>query len=139
MRSIIFKTAANYLMPILLLFSFFLLLRGHNLPGGGFTGGLTAAAAYTMYLIAHGVEETKSILGIEPLNYIIIGLSVAIISGILPLFVGKSFLTGLWATFEVPIAGKLGTPLFFDIGVYFVVIGVVLKIIFTLAEEEVQE
>ena len=55
-NSPIFRTAARLLMPLLLLFSVFLLLRGHNEPGGGFVGGLVAAAAFALYAIAFGVQ-----------------------------------------------------------------------------------
>ena len=50
------------LWPLMLIFSFFLFLRGHNEPGGGFVGGLVAAAAYALYLIANGVDEAKKLL-----------------------------------------------------------------------------
>lgn len=138
MKSLILKTATTYLMPLLLIFSFFLLLRGHNEPGGGFTGGLVAAAAYALYSIANGVEKAKQLLGIRPLYLITLGVLIALISGLIPLFAGEIFMTGLWAETKFPIIGKMGTPLIFDIGVYFLVIGIVLKIIFSLSEEQNQ-
>ena len=70
MVSIILATASRYLLPLMLIFSFFLLLRGHNEPGGGFVGGLVAAAAYALYLIANGIEEAKKLLKTEPIKLI---------------------------------------------------------------------
>lgn len=139
MNSPILQTASKYILPLMIVFSLFLLLRGHNLPGGGFTGGLTAAAAYTLFAIAHGVEEAKRLLRVEPLYLIASGLSVAILSGLVAWAMGDTFMTGQWSKASYPIIGKLGTPLIFDFGVYFVVIGIVLKIIFTLGEEELTE
>jgi multicomponent Na+:H+ antiporter subunit B len=63
MTSLILKTTARFLMPFLLLFSVFLFLRGHNEPGGGFTGGLVAAAAFALYSIAFGAEKRAGCCG----------------------------------------------------------------------------
>ena len=60
--TIILNTAARLLMPLQLLFSIFLLLRGHDEPGGGFIAGLVAAGAFTLYLFAFGVSATKEVL-----------------------------------------------------------------------------
>lgn len=135
MKSLILSTATRYLLPLLLLFSIFLLLRGHNEPGGGFVGGLVAAAAFALYAIAYDVPQARRALGIDPRTLMAVGLLAAAGSGGLSLVAGKPFMTGLWSAQEVPLLGKVGTPLLFDSGVYLVVIGVVLMIIFTLAEE----
>jgi multicomponent Na+:H+ antiporter subunit B len=135
MKSLILSTATRYLLPLLLLFSIFLLLRGHNEPGGGFVGGLVAAAAFALYAIAYDVPQARRALGIDPRTLMAVGLLAAAGSGGLSLVAGKPFMTGLWSAQELPVLGKVGTPLLFDSGVYLVVIGVVLMIIFTLAEE----
>lgn len=134
MTSLILSTATRYILPLLLLFSVFLLLRGHNEPGGGFVGGLVAAAAFALYAIAYDVATARQVLGIDPRTLIGLGLLVALCSGIAGLATGQPFMTGLWSEYAVPILGKVGTPLLFDIGVYLVVIGVMLTIIFALAE-----
>ena len=136
MKSTILQTAANYLMPLLLMFSFFLLFRGHNEPGGGFVGGLVAATAYALYAIAYGIENAKIVLRSEPVNLIWAGLLVALISGLIAVLQGKIFMTGFWIDDKIPVIGKLGTPFLFDVGVYLLVLGIALKIIFVLAEEE---
>jgi multicomponent Na+:H+ antiporter subunit B len=136
MFSVILSTASRYLLPLLLIFSFFLLLRGHNEPGGGFVGGLVAAAAYALFYIANGVEEAEKLLKSEPIKLIAAGLLLAIISAVPSLIAGKNFMTGIWFNTSFPVIGKIGTPLIFDIGVYLLVLGIALKIIFSLAEED---
>lgn len=127
---------SKLLLPLLIIFSIYLLLRGHNQPGGGFVGGLVAASAFTLYLIANGVIEAKHKLRSDPRNIILAGLSVMLGSGLIPLFMGQPFLKGFWFETAIPVIGKIGTPLIFDIGVYLVVCGITLSIIFSLAEDD---
>lgn len=134
MSSLILSTATRLLLPLLLIFSIFLLLRGHNEPGGGFVGGLVAAAAFALYMIATDVVNVKRILRIEPRTLIGIGLLICLISGLISLFRGLPFMTGLWSKTAFPVIGKVGTPLLFDTGVYSVVLGITLTIILSLAE-----
>jgi multicomponent Na+:H+ antiporter subunit B len=136
MFSVILSTASRYLLPLLLIFSFFLLLRGHNEPGGGFVGGLVAAAAYALYFIANGVDEAEKLLKAEPIRLITFGLLLAVLSTIPSIIIGKNFMTGVWLDTNFPVIGKIGTPLVFDVGVYLLVLGIALKIIFSLAEED---
>jgi len=137
LNSLILRVTTRFLLPLLLLFSVFLLLRGHNEPGGGFSGGLVGASAYVLYSIAFGVPETRQALGVDPRGVVGAGLLVALGSGMLPLLRGRPFMTGAWGQLDVPGLGTvhLGTPLVFDVGVYLVVIGVTLSIILPLAEE----
>ncbi|MDD3828644.1 MAG: Na+/H+ antiporter subunit B [Anaerolineae bacterium] len=135
MTSMILSTATRYLLPLLLLFSVFLLLRGHNEPGGGFVGGLVAAAGLALHSIAYGVALARRLLGIDPRALIGLGLGVAAVSGLFGLGAGLPFMTGLWSEGTVSVLGHVGSPLLFDVGVYMVVIGVVLTIVFELSEE----
>lgn len=136
MRSIILQTAIQFITPLMLIFSFFLLLRGHNEPGGGFTGGLVASAAFALYMIANGSQKAKELLKVDPVNLIAAGLAFALGSGLISIFIFDDvFMKGIWTKTEYPILGKLGTPLLFDIGVYILVIGISLKILFSLYEE----
>jgi multicomponent Na+:H+ antiporter subunit B len=123
MRTIILQTAARYLLPLLLLFSVFILLRGHYLPGGGFVGGLIAS-----------IEYTRKFLKYHPGGLIPVGLFISLMSGFAPMLSGRPFMTGLWYKDPLPVIGSIGSALFFDIGVYFVVIGITLTILFTIAE-----
>jgi multicomponent Na+:H+ antiporter subunit B len=135
MKSVILQTATNYLLPLLLLFSVFILLRGHYLPGGGFVGGLIAATAFVLHMFAHGVSNTRKLLGVHPGYLMPVGLSLSIASGFAPkVLFGLPFLTGIWFPEPIPVIGMIGSALFFDIGVYFVVVGVTLTILFTISE-----
>lgn len=137
MNSIILRTATRLLFTLLLLFSAFILLRGHNEPGGGFIAGLVTGGAFVLYAIAYDVAAARRALGMEPLSLIGAGLLLAAGAGLLPLFSGEPFLTGKWLSLDwldgAPL--KIGTPVVFDVGVYLVVIGVTLTIVFNLGEE----
>jgi multicomponent Na+:H+ antiporter subunit B len=137
MSSLILSTAARYLLPLLLLFSLFILIRGHNEPGGGFIGGLVAAAAFALNAVAFDARSTRRTLRIDPRVLIPTGLSIALVSGIVPLLYADNFMTGKWFSIFVPGLEQLdiGTPLLFDCGVYLLVLGVALTMILTLAEE----
>lgn len=135
MKTIIFRSASSYLLPLLLLFSVFILLRGHYEPGGGFVGGLIAAIAFVLHAFANGLQNTKKLLSIHPGFLMPFGLLIAAISAISPMILsGMPIMTGLWFPEPLPIIGSIGSALFFDIGVYLVVVGVTLTIIFTITE-----
>jgi len=138
MKSVILTTATRYLMPMLLLLSAFLLFRGHNLPGGGFIGGLVAAGTFILHSFAFGVKQTRQLLRVNPLLITAAGLITALASGVVGLMTGKPFMTGRWIALPVGQGEGLhiGTPVTFDIGVYLVVVGATLTIILSLAEGE---
>lgn len=137
MRSLILSTSTRYLLPLMLLFSIFILLRGHHHPGGGFIGGLVASTAFALYGFAFGITEARKVLRVDPLTLIGIGLLMVAISGIMaPILLNQPYMTSIWGQTVYPAVGKLGTPLLFDTGVYVAVIGVTLLIILTLAEED---
>lgn len=138
MGSLILRTAARLLLPLLLLFSIFVLLRGHDEPGGGFIAGLVGAVGFALYMFAFDAERTKVLLVVPPVVMVGLGLLAATVSGILPIFADQAFFTALWWPVELPGFGevKLSTPLIFDIGVYLVVLGSVMKIVLALAEAE---
>lgn len=134
MKSVILKAAADFLLPLLLLFSVFLLLRGHYLPGGGFVGGLVASIAFILHAFAGGLKKGKKYFPFHPGFLMPIGLLLSLLSGLLPMFLGEAFMTGIWYPEALPAIGMMGTALFFDLGVYLVVVGVSLTIIFTIVE-----
>ncbi|MEQ8402946.1 MAG: Na+/H+ antiporter subunit B [Roseitalea porphyridii] len=137
MRTVIFRTSAPYLTSLMVLFSIFVLLRGHNEPGGGFIGGLIAASAFAIYGIACGVSPVRRALYFHPMALSGFGLFLAALSGFASLFFGVPFLTGLWTSPEIlGVTVDLSTVLFFDIGVYFVVVGSVTSIALALEERE---
>jgi multicomponent Na+:H+ antiporter subunit B len=136
MSSLILETLTRRLLPLFLVYSVFLLLRGHNEPGGGFAGGLIAATGYALLTLAFGVEKARRSFHIDPRWFLGWGLLLALGAGVLSWFEGSPFLTGLWTS--VPLGGDrkldVGTPLLFDLGVYTAVLGMVLTILFTLEE-----
>ena len=138
MTSIILRTATRYMFPPLLVFSVYLLLRGHHFPGGGFVGGLMAGSAFALYSLAFDAAEARRLLRVDPQDITAVGLAIALLSGVPGLFSGKPFLTGAWWDIHLgpSISIHIGTPLIFDIGVYLVVMGVLLTLVFVLGEEE---
>jgi multicomponent Na+:H+ antiporter subunit B len=96
MRTVIFRAIAPYLTSLMVLFSIFVLLRGHNEPGGGFIGGLIAASALAIYGIACGVEPVRRAIYFHPMGISAFGLFVGTLAGVLSVFAGVSFMTGLW-------------------------------------------
>ena len=136
MVSLILATAARLVLPLLLLFSVFVLIRGHDAPGGGFAGGLVAAIAFTLIVIAEDAESARRSLRVSTRSLIGVGLLLAAASGITGLVVGDAFLEAIF--FDLPLlAGgriELSTVFFFDVGVYVAVVGVTLTIVFTLSE-----
>ena len=102
MTSSILQTAARFLMPLLLLFAVFLLLRGHNQPGGGFVGGLVVAASFVLYSIAFGVDAARLALLVRPSRLLGIGLLVALVSGLPAVVVGQPFMISRMSNTNAP-------------------------------------
>lgn len=138
MNTVIFRTIAPFITALMLLFSVFILLRGHNEPGGGFIGGLIAASALAIYGIAFGVEAVRRAIRFHPLAIAGFGLLLSCLAGLISILFAVPFMTGLWvypvvAGVEVP----LSSVMLFDLGVYFVVLGAVASIALALEEREV--
>jgi len=139
MNSIILTTAARLLVPLLLVFSVFMLLRGHNEPGGGFIGGLLGATAFIVYAIACGTVETRRALRVRPESVAMVGLGVALLAGLISFPMGDAPFAGQWLwlggdSYETAFWAP-STILVFDIGVYLVVFGGVLSMVLALEEE----
>ncbi|NOJ93630.1 Na+/H+ antiporter subunit B [Corallococcus coralloides] len=135
--SLILATTTRWLQPLLLLYSVFLLVSGHDEPGGGFTGGLVAAAAFTLHALAYDVASARRALRFDPATLMALGLLLALAAGVwAPLLWDAPFLTGAWTQVRPLGLGPLavGTPLLFDVGVYLVVTGVALTFVLSLAE-----
>src|SRR3954470_7488356 len=96
MNTLIFRTVAPFLTALMLLFSVFVLLRGHNEPGGGFIGGLIAASALAIYGIAFRVGAGGRAILVHPMAIAGAGLFIATLSGLLSILFGTPFMTGLW-------------------------------------------
>lgn len=135
MNTVIFRAFAPYLTALMVLFSIFILLRGHNEPGGGFIGGLIAASAFAIYGISNGVTPVRRALYFHPITLSAFGLFLAVLAGVPSVFAKVPYLTGLWTYPEIGgVELALSTTLVFDIGVYFVVVGAITAIALALEE-----
>ena len=135
MRTVIFRTVAPYFASLMVLFSIFVLLRGHNEPGGGFIGGLIAASAFAIYGIACGVSPVRRAIYFHPMAISRFGLLLGSMAGVLSVFSGVPFMTGLWIyPVVLGVELPLSTVLMFDVGVYFVVVGSITSIALALEE-----
>jgi multicomponent Na+:H+ antiporter subunit B len=137
-NSLIVQAWSMLLKPLMLVFSIFLLVRGHHEPGGGFVGGMVAAAAFTLSALAYNVASAKQTLHVSPVSLAALGLIVAASSGFVAVLTGEAYMTGVWATVWLPLVGEvdLGSVLLFDVGIYLVVAGITLMIVFALMESQ---
>jgi len=133
--SLILRTSAPMLLWLSLLASLYVLLRGHNEPGGGFLGGLVAASGLLFHAIARGPEGVRTLLVLHPVQLSALGVLLAATSG-LPAFLGPdgAYLTHLWWFAELGVTLPLGTALLFDLGVYLAVVGMAVAIFIGLLE-----
>lgn len=139
MDSLILRTATRLLLALMVLFSVFILWRGHNEPGGGFVGGLICAVAFALHALAFGVAEMRKVLVLDPRTILAAGLAMGIVSGLFAAPGGDTFMTARWIIFTDENGAKglaLGTPVLFDIGVYLVVVGGLMAMIQSLMEED---
>ena len=136
-RSIIFEVVTRLIFHSMIVFSIYLLLAGHNLPGGGFAGGLTAGLALTIRYLAGGRFELREATPVGAGTLLGIGLATAAAAGMTPLLLGgevfQSAIVELW----LPVFGdiKFVTSTIFDIGVYIVVVGLALDVLRSLGAE----
>lgn len=132
MQSVILKTATRLMVGLLLIFAFYLLLRGHHEPGGGFAAALVAGTAFALFVIAEGPAKVRVAIRLRASTISMIGLAVAVLSGMPALFLNRPFLAGVW--WGPGDQSFIGTPLFFDIGVFLAVLGAILAVLLTLEE-----
>lgn len=137
MRSLILRKVSQGVLPVATLFSLYLLLRGHNHPGGGFIAGLVTAAAIVLQGLAFGAEATRQRLepALRPFPWV--GLALAAAAGLPPLLWGEAFLKHYHGYLPVPGHDPMhvSTALVFDVGVYMVVVGVTTTMLAVFAEE----
>ena len=138
MNSVILRAGTRYLAGLLLIFSIYMLLRGHNEPGGGFIGGLIGSTGFVLFAVACGTAEARLALRVQPQSIAIVGLGIALAAGLAAALFGDALFTGQWMF----VGGTkeegglpLSTVLVFDIGVYLVVFGSVLTLVFAMEEE----
>lgn len=137
-RSFILETLVDIVVRTALVFSLFLLFSGHNSPGGGFVAGLVYAISLILKYIAEGPNGMRDIMRISADALIAVGLSLALFTGIAGWVWGDAFLETAYIEVAVPILGtlKVTSALFFDIGVFAVVVGLVAALITSFGAEE---
>ncbi len=136
--SLILDTLVRTVVRLALVFSFFLLLAGHNAPGGGFVGGLVASIALVISFVSRGPAIVTRFGPVTPEIILGVGLMVAALTGLGGWVWGEHFLETAKATFNAPLIGEVAftTSLPFDIGVYLVVFGLAGSILDTLGRVE---
>lgn len=136
MISLILNRVARVVIHILLIFSIFLLLKGHNEPGGGFIAGLMASVSIVLIYITYDIETVKKFMPVSYPAMIALGLFFAAGTGLGGVVLGYPFLTQTFDYFYIPFVGEieLATALIFDIGVFLTVVGATLLIISSIGE-----
>ena len=128
------------LLPIAFVVSMYLFMRGHNQPGGGFVAGLVMSVAFILQYMVAGTQWVEAQMSLRPLRWMGTGLLCATLTGLGAIPLGYPFLTTHTAHFSLPLLGDIhiASALFFDIGVYAVVVGATLLILTALAHQSVR-
>jgi multicomponent Na+:H+ antiporter subunit B len=131
-NSVILSAATRVLVPAILVLSVFVFWRGHNDPGGGFVGGLLAAAAFALLEKAEGRERAARALRFDPQSIAATGLGFALVAGVWGGLSDGTFLKGMWPVYHLGL--PFGSIFLFDLGVYLVVLGTICAILFALED-----
>jgi multicomponent Na+:H+ antiporter subunit A len=133
-RSLILEVATRIIFPLIMLLSAYFFFTGHNTPGGGFAGGLTAGLALVLRYLAGGRYELGETLPLDAGKILGVGLGFSAGTAVASLLLGAPALSSAIVEFEVPVLGqiKFVTALFFDLGVYLIVVGLVLDVLRSL-------
>ncbi|AXT32578.1 monovalent cation/H+ antiporter subunit A [Pseudoalteromonas tunicata] len=133
---ILLASISQSLLPLALLVTVYIFLRGHNLPGGGFIAGLITAIAFILQYMAHGSQWIYERFDVNYRKVIAFGIATAFMTGVGSWFFGRPFLTTWFEYFDIPLVGKieLASALVFDLGVYLTVVGSTLMILASLGK-----
>lgn len=125
------KIIAQMILPLALMVSIYILLRGHNLPGGGFIAGLITASAMILQYMTSGVDWVKERFDYNYQSVVAVGVMIALFTGLGSWFFGHAFLTSWFTHLDWPVVGEFefATAMLFDIGVYLTVVGATLMIL----------
>jgi multisubunit Na+/H+ antiporter MnhB subunit len=129
-RLVPLEISARVLFPALMVGSLYLLFAGHNQPGGGFVGGLVAGCAIALRYVSGGIDEVRSLSRFQPWTILGSGLLLAAVTATVPVVLGDPVLEASVVTLHPPLLGtvKVTSSLFFDLGVYVLVVGLVLMV-----------
>jgi multicomponent Na+:H+ antiporter subunit A len=133
-RSLVLEVATRMIFPLIMVLSAYFFFTGHNTPGGGFAGGLTAGLALVLRYLAGGRYELGETLPLDAGKILGVGLGLSAGTAVASLFLGAPVLSSATIQFTVPVLGqvKFVTALFFDLGVYLIVVGLVLDVLRSL-------
>ncbi|WP_422742453.1 Na+/H+ antiporter subunit A [Mycobacterium sp. WMMD1722] len=133
-RSLVLEVATRVIFPLIMVLSAYFFFAGHNTPGGGFAGGLTAGLALVLRYLAGGRYELGETLPLDAGKILGVGLGLSAGTAVASLFLGAPALSSAVIEFELPLLGtvKLVTALFFDLGVYLIVVGLTLDVLRSL-------
>lgn len=137
MRSVLLQTTTRLAYPVIMIFALFMFFRGHNLPGGGFIGGLLASAGMLLIYISFGMRQGDRVYGSYYRGIATWGLLCAAAAGTAPMFSGRPFLTSMFWDVTIPVIGsvEVSTVLLFDLGVFLVVVGTIVGSVKVLVVE----
>jgi multicomponent K+:H+ antiporter subunit A len=130
----------QWLFPVVITFAIYLFIRGHDLPGGGFSAGLTMSIAFLLQYLAGGTRWAEERIRILPLRWMGTGLLVAAVTGMGSWLLGYPFLTSHSRYMDLPLIGKVpaATAMLFDLGVFLLVVGSTVLILVALAHQSVR-
>lgn len=130
----------HWLFPVIMAFAIYLFMRGHDLPGGGFAGGVTMAIGFILQYVASGTRWVESHLTVLPLRWMGFGILAAMATGIGSWFFGYPFLTSYFQYTEIPFIGKMptATAMFFDLGVFSLVVGATVLMLIAIAHQSIR-
>ncbi len=133
---LLMEVVSRPLLPLALMVGIYLMLRGHNAPGGGFIAGLVVGIALVMQYLASGVEWTQARLRIDYFKMIAIGLILALLTGVASWVVGYPFMTTTFTYLYWPVVGKfeVASAMVFDLGVFLTVVGITMVILAELGK-----
>ncbi len=133
-RSLVLEVATRLIFPLIMVLSAYFFFAGHNTPGGGFAGGLTAGLALVLRYLAGGRYELGETLPLDAGKILGTGLGLSAGTAVVSLLLGAPVLSSALIQFDVPVLGtvKFVTALFFDLGVYLIVVGLVLDVLRSL-------
>lgn len=133
------QTATKILVFIIMTFSIYVLFAGHHNPGGGFIGGLITASALVLLYIAFDLQSVRDIIPVDFKKLAAAGVLVAVLTGVVSLFLDVPFLSQTFKYVDLPFLGEteLASAMIFDLGVYMAVIGTTMTIITSISEDDI--
>ena len=134
------RVVMEWLFPAFVVFALYLLIRGHDLPGGGFAAGITMSIALVLQYMAAGARSVEERLRVRPVAWMGVGLLLALATGLGAALFGSPFLTSWFRYADVPLIGQipLATALLFDIGVFVLVIGATALMLIAIAHQSIR-